>query len=137
MDAMNKARLAAYVREKMGDREVERVAYEAHISRASLNNLLNGKPPKAIRIYENIALGLGRGREEQREILKELLRLSGNLPLLTEEAIDDRLDARVLREIERRFPEVYQAALALVQAQERGALPIDKGMNQGETPPAK
>lgn len=120
---MNHAQLAAYVKSKMGNKEVERVAYESGISRATLYNLLNGKPPKTIEIYEHLALGLGSNREEQREILKNLLRLSGNLKLLTDEAIDRQLDLRVLAEIQKRFPEIYRAALEVVKAQDRGDIP--------------
>lgn len=122
------------------EESVERTAYQAQVSRSALYNILAGKRARPD-TYERIALALGANRLEQREIYKQLMRFSGYLDLLPADdaAIDDDLSQVILREIQRQFPDVYNAAVALVEAREavagarkRGELPNAVKENHSE-----
>jgi hypothetical protein len=97
--------------------KIDRVAQNSEVSRATIYKIRAGKRGRPDN-YEKLALALGRTRREQREIYKTLMRLSGYLDLLPDEdsAIDTSLDALVLVEIQRRYPEIYAAALSMIDA---------------------
>jgi hypothetical protein len=113
--------LGRYFTELTNDK-IGRVAADSEVSVATIYSIRSGnrgRPEK----YERLALAIGKTRLEQREIYKTLMRLSGFLDLLPDEdsAIDTSLDALVLEEIKRRFPEIYAAAVTLVGVQRRDA----------------
>jgi hypothetical protein len=129
--SMNYPHLAKYFNELIGD-NMDRIVADSEVGRTTVYNIRQGKRARPEN-YEKLALAIGRTRIEQREIYKTLMRLSGYLDLLPadDSAIDTSLDALVLEEIKRRFPEIYAAAVTLVDAQQRGGQGgTTKGVNQ-------
>lgn len=124
--------LARYVDALIGDR-IDRIVADSEVSRATVYNLKNGKRARPDN-YERLALAIGRTRPEQREIYKNLMRLSGYLDLIADETdatIEQSQDELVLAAIKQRLPELYAAAEALLLARRRAA---QGDTNQGEHP---
>lgn len=123
---MDYPELARYAEELVGD-NVDRVAVDSGVSRTTIYSIKKGNRARPDN-YEKLALTLGKNRVEQREIFKRLMGLSGYYDLLPDDAaIDESLDALVIREIKARFPDVYAAAVAIVEARKRGDLPKTEG----------
>lgn len=114
--------LADYAKSIIGD-DVERIGYLADVSRATIYRITAGNEAKP-ETYQKVALAIGTNKVEQREIYKNFMRLSGYLDLLPSDSeIDDQLDRLVLDEIRVRYPEIYAAAKATVEARQRGDFP--------------
>lgn len=123
---MAQKELAEYAKTVIGD-SVERVGYLAGISRATIYRVMAGKGAKP-ETYAKLALAIGTNRVEQREIYKEFMDRSGYLDLLPDDATIDRdLDRLVLDEIRERYPEIYAAAVATIEARRRGDFPTRIG----------
>lgn len=123
---MAQKQLAEYAKTVIGD-NVERVGYLADISRATIYRIIAGKEAKP-ETYAKLALAIGTNRVEQREIYKEFMDRSGYLSLLPDDAtIDHELDKLVLDEIRERYPEIFAAAVATVEARKRGDFPKRTG----------
>lgn len=119
---MDYPELARYFNELVGD-NADRIVADSEVGRSTVYNIRKGKRARPDN-YERLALAIGLNRVEQREIYKNLMRLSGYLDLLPDDnEIDDQLDKLVLDEIQARYPEIYAAAVAIVKARERGDLP--------------
>lgn len=120
-ERMAEETLTEYAKHIIGD-DVDRLVYLAGVSRATIYRILGGVVSKP-ETYQKLALSLGANRKEQREIYKKFMLLSGYLDFIDDDAVDRELDVRVLKEIQKRYPEIYQAAVMVVKAQERGELP--------------
>lgn len=128
---MDYPELSKYFKPLIEDKGIENVAYESQLSRATIYNIANGKRARPDN-YERLALAIGKNRIEQREIYKNLMRFSGYLDLLPNDSeIDEQLDKSVLDEIRARYPEIYAAAVAIVEARRRGDLPSPGAGNRG------
>lgn len=120
---MDYPKLAQYFTELVGD-NLDRIVADSEVGRTTVYNIKHGRRARP-QNYERLALAIGTNRTEARKIYRSLMALSGYLDLLPESdaAIDAQLDALVLDEIKRRFPDVYAAAVALIEARQRGDLP--------------
>lgn len=119
---MDYPELARYFEGLVGDR-IDRIVADSEVSRATVYNIRNGKRARPDN-YERLAIAIGTNKVEQREIYKNLMGFSGYLDLLPSDSdIDEQLDKLVLDEIQARYPEIYAAAVAIVEARKRGDLP--------------
>lgn len=122
--------LARYFTALIGD-NLDRIVADSDVGRTTVYNVRNGKRARPEN-YERLALAIGKNRIEQREIYKNLMRFSGYLDLLPNDSeIDEQLDKSVLDEIRARYPEIYAAAVAIVEARRRGDLPSPGAGNRG------
>lgn len=119
---MDYPKLAHYFTELVGD-NLDRIVADSEVGRTTVYNIRKGKRARPEN-YQRLALAIGTNRVEQREIYATLMRLSGYFDLLPADSeIDARLDEFVLEEIRHRFPEIFAAAVAVVEARRRGDMP--------------